>query len=160
MNNAPVKLADGTAVLTVVAFAFGAVLFLALPLLIGRFVRPANPGVEKNTPYESGEAPIGHPHGRFNLRFLQIALVFLLFDVEVVLLFPWATVFGQQELNVASNKAWGFIGLVEAFFFVGILALGLAYAWAKGHLDWQKPQPTKPEIAKPLPDDIYKAYKG
>ncbi len=115
-------------------FAFGVVLvFLLMGLLIGiaaitfsSLLRPSKPTAQKLQVYECGELPTGTPWMQFNNRFYTVALVFLLFDVEVVFLFPWAVVF----------KSLGLFAFVEMFVFVGILALGLAYAWAKGDLDW------------------------
>jgi len=115
-------------------FAFGVVLvFLLMGVFIGVaaltmswLIRPSNPTEMKLQIYECGETPVGSPWMQFNNRFYTVALVFLLFDVEVVFLFPWAVVF--QEL--------GLFAFVEMFVFVGILTLGLAYAWAKGDLEW------------------------
>jgi NADH-quinone oxidoreductase subunit A len=115
-------------------FAFGVVLvFLLMGLFIGvaaltmsRLLRPSNPTALKLQIYECGETPVGTPWMQFNNRFYTVALVFLLFDVEVVFLFPWAVVF----------KGLGLFAFLEMLVFVGILALGLAYAWAKGDLDW------------------------
>ena len=115
-------------------FAFGVVLvFLSMGLLIGavaitfaRLLRPSNPTELKQQIYECGEEPVGSPWLRFNNRFYTVALVFILFDVEVVFLFPWAVVLKQL----------GLFALVEMFVFVAILAVGLVYAWAKGDLEW------------------------
>jgi len=115
-------------------FAFGVVLvFLLMGLFIGVaaltmswLIRPSKPTEMKLRIYECGETPVGSPWMQFNNRFYTVALVFLLFEVEVVFLFPWAVVF----------KELGLFAFVEMFIFVGILALGLAYAWAKGDLEW------------------------
>lgn len=133
------------------AFAFiGGVLFVA------RLLRPNRPNVEKNSTYESGEEPIGNANVQFNIRFYVVALVFVLFDVELVFLFPWATVFGQARLIRATGGMWGWFALTEAVLFVAILALGLAYVWAKGYLDWVKPQPKLPTIDTNVPADLYR----
>lgn len=132
------------------AFAFiGGVLFVA------RLLRPDRPNVEKNSTYESGEEPIGNANVQFNIRFYVVALVFVLFDVELVFLFPWATVFGQARLIRATNGLWGWFALTEAVVFVAVLALGLAYVWAKGYLDWVKPQPKRPTTNTNVPVDLY-----
>ncbi|WP_019989037.1 NADH-quinone oxidoreductase subunit A [Rudanella lutea] len=134
----------------VAAFAFiGGVLFLA------SFLRPDRPNPEKLSTYESGEEPIGNASVQFNARFYVVALIFVLFDVELVFLFPWATVFGQRSLIAQTDGLWGWFALTEAFLFVGLLALGLAYAWAKGYLDWVKPQPQLPTTDSKVPPSLY-----
>ncbi|MFD2571698.1 NADH-quinone oxidoreductase subunit A [Spirosoma soli] len=132
------------------AFAFiGAVLFIA------KLLRPDRPNVEKNSTYESGEEPVGNANIQFNIRFYVVALVFVLFDVELVFLFPWATVFGQEQLIRATGGLWGWFALAEALLFVLILGLGLAYVWAKGYLDWVKPQPKIPTADTKVPAELY-----
>ena len=133
------------------AFAFvGGVLFVA------RLLRPNRPNVEKNSTYESGEEPAGNANVQFNIRFYGVALVFVLFEVELVFLFPWATVFGQARLIRATGGLWGWFALAEAVLFVLMLGLGLAYVWAKGYLDWVKPQPTVPTVETKVPTALYK----
>ncbi|MFN6944688.1 MAG: NADH-quinone oxidoreductase subunit A, partial [Cytophagaceae bacterium] len=75
--------------------------------------------------------------------------------VEIVFLFPWAVVFGQKELIEETNGLWGWFALGEAFLFVAILALGLAYAWVKGHLDWIKPKQEVSDFKSPVPGALY-----
>ena len=106
-----------------------AVILLALPLIIQSIISPTqNKGGEKLIPYECGELPEGSAWVKFNIRFYVIALIFLIFDVEIVFLFPWAVVY--QEL--------GLLAFIEAFLFVLILVVGFIYIWAKGDLDWVK----------------------
>lgn len=136
-------------------FILAAFAFIGGILLFGKLLRPDRPSEEKLTTYESGEEPVGNANIQFNPRFYVIALVFVLFDVELVFLFPWATVFGQATLIAETDGLWGWFTLVEAFLFVGVLALGLAYAWAKGYLDWEKPQPKIPKIHSPVPPELY-----
>ncbi len=115
-------------------FKYGVVLvFMIMGLLVGIiaitfswFVRPHKPTPMKEQIYECGENPVGTPWLQFNNRFYTVALVFILFDVEVVFLFPWAVVF----------KELGLFAFFEMFVFVAILLVGLAYAWAKGDLEW------------------------
>ncbi len=104
--------------------------------------------------YECGEEPIGSAWLPFNTRFYVIALVFLLFEVEMVFVFPWATVFGNHEI-IAADKRWGWFALVEMFAFLGILILGLVYAWRKGDLNWIKPEVNKPVTDSPVPASLY-----
>lgn len=139
----------------ILLFILGAFAFVATVLFVARLLRPNRPNVEKNSTYESGEEPVGNANVQFNIRFYTVALVFVLFDVELVFLFPWATVFGQARLIDATNGLWGWFALTEALLFVVILALGLAYVWAKGYLDWVKPQPKIPTMETKVPPRLY-----
>ncbi|MDD4892319.1 MAG: NADH-quinone oxidoreductase subunit A [Phycisphaerae bacterium] len=105
-------------VLIAVVFAVGT---LALSAMVGRSRR----GPVKDSPYEAGVVPVGDARRRFHVRYYVIAMVFLLFDVEVVLLFPWAVLFNADRS--------GFL-LAEMFVFLAILAVGYVYAWRKGVL--------------------------
>ena len=136
-------------------FILTAIVFIAVILTIARFVRPSKPNAEKLTTYESGEDPLGNANVQFNARFYVVALIFMLFEVELVFLFPWATVFGQASLIAQTDGLWGWFALAEMAIFVGILVLGLAYAWAKGYLDWVRPQPKIPEVKTNIPVDLY-----
>lgn len=140
----------------ILLFILGAFAFVAIVLFIARLLRPDRPNIEKNSTYESGEEPVGNANVQFNIRFYVVALVFVLFDVELVFLFPWATVFGQASLINATDGLWGWFALTEAILFVVILALGLAYVWAKGYLDWVKPQPKIPTVETKVPANLYK----
>ncbi len=152
-----------TATTTPITSAFGQILLFAIAgiglvttmLYLAKALRPARPNIEKLSTYESGEDPEGNANVQFNTRFYVIALIFVLFDVELVFLFPWATVFGRADLVAQSNGQWGWFALIEMFIFVGILALGLAYTWVKGHLDWIKPEPQVPQYQSNVPDDLY-----
>lgn len=139
----------------ILLFILGAFAFVATVLFVARLLRPNRPNVEKNSTYESGEEPVGNANVQFNIRYYVVALVFVLFDVELVFLFPWATVFGQEQLIQETNGLWGWFALTEAALFVLVLALGLAYVWAKGYLDWVKPQPNIPSIETKVPPQLY-----
>jgi NADH-quinone oxidoreductase subunit A len=136
-------------------FIIGALAFVALTLGLAWLIRPSRPNVEKLSSYECGEEPEVSATGQFNLRFYIIALVFILFDVEIIFLFPWATVFGQRDLIEQTGGLWGWFALTEMFLFVGILILGLAYAWVKGHLDWVKPEVKIPVFYSKVPKNLY-----
>jgi len=124
-------------------------------LFVAKILRPNKPNPEKLTTYESGEDALGSTWNKFNIRYFTIALVFILFEVELVFLFPWATIFAQKELINRTDGLWGWFSLSEMAIFVGILILGLAYAWAKGYIDWVKPN-TKPSDFKPIvPKSLY-----
>jgi NADH-quinone oxidoreductase subunit A len=139
----------------ILLFILAAFAFIGLVLFVAWLLRPHRPNVEKNSTYESGEEPLGNANVQFNIRFYVVALVFVLFDVELVFLFPWATVFGQERLIRETGGLWGWFALTEAVLFVGVLALGLAYVWAKGYLDWVKPQPKLPTVDSKVPATLY-----
>ena len=140
---------------TVLLFIVGGLGFVLVMLLTGKLLRPNNPSAEKQTTYESGEEPTGSAWGKFNVRFYVIALVFLLFEAELVFLFPWATVFGNEEMIKETDGLWGWFSLVETFIFIGILAVGLAYVWAKGMLEWVKPKPLITSFKSKIPPKVY-----
>lgn len=105
-------------------------LFVLMNVMLSRLLQPRNPHPMKLSTYECGELPEGDSWIQFNIRFYVIALVFLIFEVEIVFLFPWAVVFKQL----------GMFAFVEMMIFVFILLVGLAYVWAKGDLEWDKPR--------------------
>jgi NADH-quinone oxidoreductase subunit A len=115
---------DYLPILIATACALGlGVALLGLSLLLGR-VRGSQTA---QTTYESGIPPVGQARERFPIKFYVVAMLFILFDIEIVFLFPWAVAY--QHL--------GLFGLAEMLFFVVVLVLGLAYAWVKGALEWQ-----------------------
>ncbi len=115
----------------VLIFLIVGALFVAGGLIFAWLLRPHRPYPSKLTTYECGEAPVGDTRTRFNIRFYVVALIFVVFDVEVVFLFPWATVY----------KYLGWFAYVEMLVFLAILLVGYAYVWRKGDLDWDKPAP-------------------
>lgn len=129
--------------------------FIAGGLVTSWLIRPHRPNDQKLTTYESGEEPLGAARGRVNVRFYIVALVFLLFEVEIIFLFPWALVFSDKELIQSTSGLWGWFSLVEMFIFIGILGLGLAYVWKKGFLDWPKPETQTSEFKSPVPSSLY-----
>jgi NADH-quinone oxidoreductase subunit A len=130
-------------------------LFIIGGLFTSRLIRPHRPNEEKLATYESGEDPISEAWTQFNIRFYIIALIFLLFEVEIVLLFPWATVFAKDELMKQTHGLWGWIAVIEVVIFIVVLGLGLAYAWANGFLDWIRPDPKPTDHKSPVPRDYY-----
>jgi len=138
----------------VAAYLGAGILFLALILTIARLIRPNRPNVEKLSTYESGEAPAGNAIIRFNPRFYVIALLFVLFEIELVFLFPTATLLKNKELANAAPE-FPVYAVVEILLFVGILALGLAFAWVKGYLNWEKPASSAEKLNIPIPDSVY-----
>ncbi|MFC0185135.1 NADH dehydrogenase subunit A [Pseudarcicella hirudinis] len=139
----------------ILLFIITAVTFCAVALGGAFMLRPNRPNIEKLSTYESGEAPDGNASVRFNIRFYIIALLFVLFDVELVFLFPWATVFGNKILIEETDGVWGWFALSEMFIFIGILTLGLAYAWVKGYLDWARPVVKNSNYQSKIPASAY-----
>lgn len=147
-------------------FTVLAVIFLMLPLLIGKLIRPKLPNPEKDAIYECGEPTIGTSRIQFDLRFYVVALLFIIFDVEVAFFFPWALVYGgatqladprlseaaRTELSgkllnlpnpatgqpVSPEAAWKLAatGVGDILVFFGVLLVGFAYVWKRGDLDW------------------------
>jgi NADH-quinone oxidoreductase subunit A len=139
----------------VLLFIIGGIVFVFGGLITSSMVRPNRPNDEKLATYESGEEPVSAAWTQFNVRFYIIALIFLLFEVEIVLLFPWATVFANKELIKQTNGQWGWFAVIEALIFIVVLTLGLAYAWVNGFLDWIKPDPQPTKYQSPVPKDYY-----
>ena len=113
---------------TVLVAAILGIVMVAVPLIVQSLVAPSKKSKEKLETYECGEESEGSAWLQFNIRFYVIALIFLIFDVEVVFLFPWAVVF----------KDLGLLAMVEMAIFLVILIVGLAYVWVKADLNWVK----------------------
>lgn len=139
----------------VLLYIIAGALFVVISLLVSRLIRANRPNPEKLSSYESGEEPITSAWTQYNLRFYVVALIFLLFEVELAVLFPWATVFSRKDLIMETNGLWGWISLLEMILFILVLALGLAYAWANGYLDWIRPTPRPTEYKSPVPKEMY-----
>jgi NADH-quinone oxidoreductase subunit A len=103
-----------------------ATLVPVLALALGRLLRPFRPHQNKLSPYECGVEPMGDARERFSVRFYIIAILFVIFDVETIFLFPWAVIYGRLAL----------FGFVEMMIFLGILIIGFFYVWKKGALEW------------------------
>lgn len=142
----------------ILLFLIGGTLFVLVALLVSRLIRPDRPNPEKLATYESGEEPQGTAQIQFSIRFYILALIFLLFEVEIIFLFPWATILAKEDLMIQTGGDWGIYAFVEMLIFIIILALGLAYAWVNGHLDWVKPDPKPTEFNSAVPKEIYKQF--
>ena len=92
----------------------------------GALLRPSRPTTVKEEPFECGNPASGSAWGRFSVKFYLTAILFIVFDIEVVFLYPWALLF----------RRLGVFGLVEMMIFIGVLTLGLVYVWRKGALEW------------------------
>jgi NADH-quinone oxidoreductase subunit A len=106
-------------------FLLGALVCILL-LSLSRFVGPRRPNPVKATPFECGMEQITKPRMQFSVKFSVIAMLFIVFDIEVAFLYPWAVLFRQL----------GVLGLVEVLFFLLVLTVGLLYAWKRGALEW------------------------
>lgn len=115
-------------VFVLVGIAFG-----AMPILLGWLVAPNRPDSEKLSPYECGFEAFEDARMKFDVRYYLIAIIFILFDLEIAFLIPWATIF-KEIVHTESVKWFGF---VEMLVFIAILVVGYIYAWAKGALDWE-----------------------
>lgn len=100
--------------------------FVLMSLVVGRLVRPDLPGREKNSVYECGEPTIGSSWVQFDLRFYIVALFYLVFDVEVALIYPWASIFRDFPTEA----------VVLGAPFLGLIVIGFVYEWRSGSLDW------------------------
>lgn len=128
----PMMLAEGGVDLVqgMVVFLIAGLAMVLGALVFGWFLRPSLPHPEKLEAYECGEPTIGPNWVQFDLRFYVVALVFLVFDVEVALFWPWAVVFGSGSQAVKAAATW------DMLFFFGVVVVGFLYLWRFGYLDW------------------------
>jgi NADH-quinone oxidoreductase subunit A len=117
----------------VLVFVLFGLAFGCLPILAGWLIAPSRPDAEKLSPYECGFEAFEDARMKFDVRYYLIAIIFILFDLEIAFLFPWAAIF-KEIVNTEAVKTFGFF---EMFLFIGILVVGYVYAWAKGALDWE-----------------------
>lgn len=117
---------DTQAYVFVLFFAAVAILLVVGALTIGKWLRPHKPNAQKQSTYESGNEAIGTAQVKFHVRYYLYALLFVLFDVEVVFLLPWAVAYTQL----------GWFATIEMYVFLAMLGVGLVYAWRKKVLQW------------------------
>ena len=108
-------------------FVLFAIVFPVLPIVLAHFVAPRKPSAIKNATYECGLEAEGDPWIQFRIQYYIYALIFVIFDVETVFIYPWAVAFKQL----------GLFAFIEMIVFIAILAVGLVYAWKKGFLEWE-----------------------
>jgi len=143
--------------------------FVFANLTMGSLIRPKLPNAQKQTIYECGEPTFGSSWVQFDLRFYIIALVFLIFDVEVALFYPWAVAWGEArqlaiQAGLSSTFAFRAPALIDLLVFLGVLLVGFAYLWRFGYLDFvrsvasthqtapEQSSPTEPaSMHQPLP---------
>jgi NADH-quinone oxidoreductase subunit A len=134
----------------VLVFAVVAVLFALGGITLSRLVGPRFPSADKSSIYECGERPIGTAWFNFNPRFYLVALVFVVFEVEIALTFPVVVVY-RAWVDAGASYAWVAFGEIAVF--TAILVVGLAWAWAHGDLDWVKElRPDAPAAGSGAPD--------
>ena len=104
-----------------------------LPVAMGFLLAPSRPDPEKLSPYECGFEAFEDARMKFDVRYYLIAILFILFDLEIAFLFPWATIFK----DIVANESIKLFGFFEMLVFVVILVIGYIYAWAKGALEWE-----------------------
>lgn len=107
-------------------FILVGIIFVFAPFVISFLIAPNNPNKKKNSTYECGEIPVGYAWAQYHVRYYFFTLVFLIFDVETIFLFPWAV----------SIKDLGGIAILEMLLFLLVLFVGFVYAWRKGALEW------------------------
>ena len=117
----------------ILMFVIVALVFGCVPIIIGRLVGPHHPDPEKLSAYECGFDAFEDARMKFDVRYYLIAIIFILFDLEVAFLFPWAAIFKE----IAGTEAVRLFGFIEMLIFIAILVVGYIYAWVKGALDWE-----------------------
>jgi len=117
----------GLAIVCGVAFCL---LFVGLAVVFG----PKNTNSVKAEPFECGSEPIGSPRGRYSVKFYQIAILFLVFDIESAFMYPWALMY--RELSIGPGASVSLFGFVEMLIFVAVLVVALAYVWRKKAIGW------------------------
>ena len=117
----------------VFVFVLVGLVFGVAPVITGMVVAPHRPDSEKLSPYECGFEAFEDARMKFDVRYYLISILFILFDLEVAFLVPWATIFGE----IVSTESIKLFGFIEMLVFIAILVVGYAYAWAKGALDWE-----------------------
>ena len=126
MDEAEILLEYLTKYFPILLFIFVTLTFGIVTLLLSYFVQPRYPEPEKLTTYECGSEPFSDARMPFPVRYYIFAMLFVIFDIEVIFLYPWAVVF----------KDIGVIGLVEMMIFIGLFVVAYVYAWRKGALEW------------------------
>ncbi len=117
----------------ILIFALVALAFGCVPIIIGRLVGPHRPDPEKLSAYECGFDAFEDARMKFDVRYYLVAIAFIIFDLEVAYMFPWAAIY-KEFVETEAVRMFGFI---EMFIFMGILIVGFIYAWVKGALDWE-----------------------
>ncbi len=134
----------GIGIMLVVATGFGVV-----SVILSQFLGPSNPTPEKEAPYECGVPPVGDARERQSVKFYLVAMIFLLFDIEVAFLYPWAM----------ALRDLGWFGLAQITVFLLILLVGYIYIWRKGILDWGPESDPDYHVASVIGPSVVKRYR-
>jgi len=149
---------EQVAFLEILTFVAGALLFLGIGSWINALLQPQRTNEEMLSTYESGEEAIGNTWGKFNTPFYGIAIIFLFFEMETVLLFPCTAAWAKRELNEATGGLWMHYTAISITLFVALLAVGLIYVWSQGHLaNIQPPIPASSVFSK-VPQALYNQF--
>ena len=151
MDDHPTQLSEYGSILLI---GIVGILLVSVTIYLAKLLSPNKPNPIKLSTYECGEETTGSSWVQFNPRFYVIALVFLLFDVELIFVFPWSTVYSQAEL-IGLDSRWAWFTLFEMAIFISILILGLIYVWKRGDLNWIKPNHIIPKITTGIPAEAY-----
>jgi len=141
----------------ILLFIITGIVFVLIGVAVAALIRPNRPNIEKMLVYECGEDAVGKAWVNMNARYYLTALIFVLFEVEVIYLFPIATVYGDAKLDAVTNGSWTVFSLVEILIFIGLLFIGLVYVWSKGYLDWNKPEVKADAFVSKVPRNLYEA---
>lgn len=136
-------------------YIVGGSAFLLITLGLSKWLRPDKPGIGKSATYESGEETQGTSWAPVSVRFYVLAIIFLLFEIDIVFLFPWATVYADVEANAVTGGQWGRWTFIEIVIFLFFLVLGLIYVWRYGYLDVLNPTPEESTYRSPVPKNVY-----
>jgi len=139
----------------ILLFLIGSIAFCVVVSLAWNVLRPHRPNPEKMSSYECGEEAEGSGWYGFNVRFYRIALFFILFEVEVILLYPWALAYSDGTSIAKWGMEWSSFLLAELIVFMFLLFAGLAYVWKKGYLNWDMEKPQTEQQDSPVPLSLY-----
>ena len=117
----------------ILVFVIVALIFGCVPMIIGRLVGPHRPDPAKLSPYECGFDAFEDARMKFDARYYLVAIIFIIFDLEIAFLFPWAAIYG----DIVAADEFKFFGFFAMLVFLALLIIGDFYAWAKGALDWE-----------------------
>lgn len=136
-------------------FILTGILFTTLGLGFAKLLRPDHPTPEKLLAYECGEEAIGSAHVNFNSKFYIIGLLFVLFEIEMVFLFPAVLVIADVKTNLITDKMWAWLAVSEVIVFILALSTGLIYAWRSGFLEWQMGGQKPTDFISVVPSSLY-----
>lgn len=137
-------------VLGLLLFTVAGIGMILAPLLLGKLLRTTLPHPEKDAAYECGEPAIGSSWVQFDLRFYVVALVFIVFDIEIALFYPWAVVY----------RSAGIAALWDMLFFFGVIVVGYLYLWRFGYLDWVRSTATTSRPAREPKSELSTAARS